>query len=79
VVETTSLIIFALLPGPPPESARGKQLYRCRLLRATRAWVRPYCYAWFRLTDDLKREQRHLLTLRPTRPAGDGDAAEGEG
>lgn len=62
--EPTSLLVFALFPGPPPESARGKQLFRCRYTRALRAWVKPYSYAWLRLDDDLKREQRKLLAMR---------------
>lgn len=54
------------LYGDPymPKSIVGYWLLVCRQLRATRAWITPYCYAWLRYTDDLKQAQRKLLEYR---------------
>ena len=48
--------------------ARGEPrrvlLRRARYERAIRSWVTEGCYAWWRLTDDLKRTQRAMAALR---------------
>lgn len=47
-----------------PKSIVGHWLLVCRQTRALRSWIRPESYAWWRLTDDLKAQQRKLLELR---------------
>ena len=48
-----------------PKSIVGYHLLLCRHLRSLRACCRKGCYAWWRLTDDLKAQQRRLLEYRP--------------
>lgn len=66
--ETTAapvhLLMRALYGEPMPTSAVGKALWRCRRDRALRSWITPGCYAWWRLTGDLKDRQRDLLAFR---------------
>lgn len=61
---STSLMIRALYGEPKPETARGQALWLCRKERATRAWLRPGSYGWWRYTSYLKAAQRDLLALR---------------
>jgi hypothetical protein len=49
---------------PVTDSARNKLLRTARHIRALRSWVQPWCYAWFRLTDDLKTTQRAMAKER---------------
>ena len=39
---------------------RRELLWRARQIRALRSWVREGCYAWWRLSDDLKRTQQEI-------------------
>jgi hypothetical protein len=47
-----------------PKSVVGHHLLICRYFRAMRACCREGCYAWLRLTADLKAAQRNLLEYR---------------
>jgi hypothetical protein len=60
----TELLMRGLFGEPLPTTARGKALWVCRRERATRAWIKPGCYAWWRFTDYLKAAQKDLLALR---------------
>lgn len=61
----TELLARGLFGERMPETERGKALWRCRRIRAARAWITPYCYAWFLYTGFLKQAQRDLIALRP--------------
>lgn len=39
---------------------RGRLLLESRKIRALRAWTKDGCYAWWRLTDDLKNIQKEM-------------------
>lgn len=47
-----------------PKSEVGHWLLLCRRTRELRAWITPGSYGWYRLTDDLKAQQRKLLQFR---------------
>lgn len=61
---SNALRILALFPPAMPVTERGRALWQCLRTRALRSWSRPYCYGWLVLSDQLKAQQRHLMTLR---------------
>lgn len=65
---TTALPIRGLFGDDyKPRSEVGHYLALCRATRATRAWLTPGCYAWWRYTDELKARQRWLVEFRKMR------------
>lgn len=46
------------------DTIRSQLLVRARRIRAERAWVKEGCYAWLRLTRDLKMVQREMRAMR---------------
>lgn len=40
---------------------RGELLKRARHVRALRSWVKEGCYAWWRMTGELKAIQQEML------------------
>lgn len=61
-MSTNTLLIRALFGDPfdAHGSRRRRLLKQARHIRALRAWVKVGCYAWWRLTDDLKYIQREI-------------------
>lgn len=47
-----------------PKSEVGHWLLLCRQTRAYLAWIKPGAYAWYRLNDQLKAQQRKLADIR---------------
>jgi hypothetical protein len=58
---------WALFPPLPNMTDRGRALWACMYTRAMLAWIEPGAYAWLRLHDQLKVQQRQLVKLRAQR------------
>jgi hypothetical protein len=65
----TALRIRALLGDgmPVTDTKRNKLLRNARHIRALRSWVKEGCYAWWRLTDDLRLVQKEMAATRRVR------------
>jgi len=62
-------------PMPVTTTVRNKMLRHVRHVRGLRAWVTSGCYAWWRLTDEIRAIQRAMVTERTARDGRTGDPA----
>lgn len=46
------------------DTARGRGLASVLYLKALRSWVKPGCYAWWRLCEDIESAQTALAKAR---------------
>lgn len=60
------MLMIALFGDSMPitDTPRNRLLRNVRRLRALRSWVTLGCYAWWRLTDDIKNVQRIMVKER---------------
>lgn len=68
-MSNNALLVRALFGDDMPvaDTARNRLLRAARRTRALRSWVAIGCYAYWRLTDDLKTAQRALMQERIVR------------